>query len=226
MGKLFLTSVVGSLLCVLSFGQDIDSVVIPAKTEIFVTIQRGLSTKNVGSGDRFYAEVAVPVSINDTIVIPVGTSVIGHVDLTRRAGRVKGQSELTLKFESVVLPDGRTREIQAIVQSAENYPSTPITRSEGTVVAPGSPGEEVGKPAGEGAIKGATVGAIAGRNIKGAGIGAAIGAAGGAILGIFKRGPDVELRKGDSVSIVLTDSVRFVKPEPALTGERIENGRR
>jgi hypothetical protein len=222
MGRLLSTLVVVGLLWAAPLGQDLDSVVIPAKTEIFVTLQRNLSTKTVGAGDRFYGEVAVPVSVDDTIVIPVGTSVIGHVEKARRGGRVKGESALTLTFDSIVLPDGRTRQIEAIVQSAENYPSTPITRSEGTVVAPGEPGQEVGKPAGEGAIKGATVGAIATRGLKGAGVGAAIGAAGGAILGIFKRGPEVEMRKGDSVSIVLTDSVRFVKPQPPVEGERLD----
>ena len=204
------------------FGQGIDSVVIPAKTEIFVTLQRSLSTKTTSSGDRFFGQVAVPVAIDDKVIIPIGSSIIGHVDASRRSAHLKGQAALTLKFDSIVLPDGTTRQLQAVVQSAENYPSTPISQTEGTVVAQGSPGKETAGEAAGGAVKGATVGAIAGRSLKGAGIGAVIGAAGGAILGVFKKGPEVVLQKGDSVTIVLTDAVRFVKPQPAPEGVKLE----
>lgn len=206
--------------------QDIDSVVIPAKTEIFVTLQRSVNTKSAYLGEKFYGQVSVPVTMNDKIIVPVGTTVLGHVEKSRKPGRVKGKAEITLKFDRVILPEGTTREIQAIVQSAENYPARQTARTEGTVVAEGSQGSDVMKGAAEGGVYGTStgviVGAVRGGILKGAGIGAAVGAAGGAIAGLLKRGKDVELRKGDSVIVQLTDSVRFVRPQVLPEGERLK----
>ena len=201
---------------------DVDKVVIPAKTEIFMTLQRSLNTKTASTGDRFYGEVSVPVTINDEIVIPVGTTVIGHVESLRRPGHLKGKGQIDLKFDSMIFPDGVTRDMRAIVQSTENYSTERVAKSEGTVVAGSSQGGETAEAAAKGGVTGATVGAIAGRSLKGAGVGGMVGAAGGAVLGVFKRGKDVEFRRGDSITIQLTDSVRLVKAEPPAQGEKLK----
>ncbi|MBI4455483.1 MAG: hypothetical protein HY644_06250 [Acidobacteria bacterium] len=209
----FLVALLLPLLVDPLFGQDLDSVVIPAKTEIFVTLQRTLSTRTASLGDRFYGTVSVPVTLNDKIIIPVGSWILGHVDWSKKPGRLKGKAEIELKFDNVVLPDGRTREIRAAVQSAENYSTSQISKSEGAVVAEGGQGKETAEGAAKGAVTGAVVGAVAGRSLKGAGVGGLAGAAAGVVVGIFKRGKDVELRKGDTVTIQLTEAVRFVKPQ-------------
>ncbi|MBI2821089.1 MAG: hypothetical protein HYX74_02590 [Acidobacteria bacterium] len=219
----FFIFLISTLFGPLAWGQNIDSVVLPAKTEIFVTLQRTLNTRTLAAGDRFYGQVSVPVTANDRIIIPVGSSIIGHVDTSRRPGHLKGQGELMLEFDSIILPDGTTREIQAVVQSVENYATSGISSTEGGIVAEGSQGRETAATAAGTAVKGAVVGAIADRSVKGAGIGGLIGAAGGAIIGVFKRGKDVELHKGDSVTIQLTEAVRFVKPQPAPEGERLNS---
>ena len=58
-------------------GQNLDDLVIAEKTEIFLTLQRTISTQTIQSGDKFFGLIAVPVTYEDQIVIPVGSHVIG-----------------------------------------------------------------------------------------------------------------------------------------------------
>ena len=58
---------------------SLDDIVIPRKTKIFFTLQQTISTKAAGTGDKFFGKIAVPVTVNDQIVIPVGSYIIGHI---------------------------------------------------------------------------------------------------------------------------------------------------
>ena len=191
----------------------LDDVVIPRKTELFITLQQTLSTKAAGGGHKFFGKLVVPVTANDRIIIPVQSYVIGHVLASSEPGYLQGGAELLLAFDSIILPDGTTRQIEAVVQSAEGQ-STNQTDEQGTLQAPGNQGEETVSGAAEGAVLGGVIGAVSGRNLKGLGVGAAIGAAAGALKGLFKKGDDVELRKGTTVTIQLQSDIRFVRLPP------------
>lgn len=191
--------------------QTLDEVVIPAKTEIFLTLERTVSTRTASAGDKFYGRVAVPLTLEDRIVIPAGAYIIGHVDHSKKPGSVKGKAQIELKFDTIILPDGTTRQIRAVAESAEGYQSDPRDE-EGKIEASGSQGRETAETAAGGAVTGGVIGGVATRSWKGMGVGSAIGAAGGAIAGVFKKGEDVVLPKGTSVTIQLHESVRFVRP--------------
>ena len=62
----------------------LDDVVIPRKTELFITLQQTLSTKAAGGGHKFFGKLVVPVTANDRIIIPVQSYVIGHVLASQR----------------------------------------------------------------------------------------------------------------------------------------------
>lgn len=204
--------------------EGLDSVVLPRKTDLYIQLQKGIHSRTARDGDKFSAILEVPVTQNDAIVLPVGTYVLGQVVRSKGAGRVKGKSELLLAFDTVILPSGLTRKITAIVDSAERY-STRDDLEEGTLQAPGSQAGEVAvggaSGAATGAITGATVGVFRGETLKGAGIGAAVGAAGGALLSLLKRGEDVELPRGSSLTIQLQEAVRFVKPPEPPAGKSL-----
>ena len=191
----------------------LDDVVIPGKTEIFLTLQQTISTKAAGPGYKFFGKLVVPVTANDQIVIPVGSFVIGHVLAAHEPGYLKGGAELLLAFDQVILPDGTTRQIEAVVQSAEGV-KTDQTDEQGTLQAPGNQGEETVSGATRGAVLGGVIGAVSGRNLKGLGVGAAIGSAAGALVGLFKKGNDVELKRGTTVTIQLKSDIRFVRLPP------------
>lgn len=192
--------------------QLIDSVTIPAKTEIFVTLDRTINTKSAQAGDRFHGRVAVPITQNDQIVIPEGTYVIGFVDFAKKPGRLKGKGELRLRFDTVILEDGTTRKIQAVLQSAEEQRNKPGTEDGTLESSGGSQSADAAGGAAGGAVTGGVVGGLGAGSWKGAGVGSAIGAATGALIGALKKGNQVVLPKGTSLTIQLENDVRFVKP--------------
>ena len=192
---------------------SLDDIVIPRKTEIFFTLQQTISTKAAGPGYKFFGKIAVPVTVNDQIVIPVGSYIIGHVLAADEAEHLKGSAELFLAFDSVILSDGTTRQIEAVVQSAEGL-KTDQTDEQGTLHAPGNQGEETVSGATRGAVLGGVTRAVSGRDLKGLGVGAAIGSTAGALIGLFKTGDDAELKKGTTVTIQLRSDIRFVNRPP------------
>jgi hypothetical protein len=194
-------------------GQTIDELVIPRKTEIFVTLERRISTKTAAAGDKFYGRIAVPITQNDQVVIPVGSYVIGHIDSAREAGRVRGKASLALKFDTIILPNGTTREMRAVLSSAEGYETAPPSE-EGSLEGEGVRPEDVARGAVTGASIGTTVGVVGTRSLKGAGIGAGAGAATGAVIGALRKNQEVDLPRGSSITVVLDTDVRFVRPGP------------
>ena len=196
--------------CATSFAQTLDDAVIPRKTEIFVQLKRSLNTKTARTGDRFHGQVEVPVTVEDKIIIPKGSFIIGHVDVSRTGGRVKGKPEMRLLFDTVILPGGTTRDIRAVLASAEGQ-KLDETREDGTIQGQGGQTGEVAGTATKGAIPGAGIGAIAG-GWKGVGIGGAAGAATGALIGLLKKGKPVYLPRGSSIIIQLENDIQFVKP--------------
>lgn len=198
-----------------SVAQSLEDTVVSRKTEIFVRIQRSLNSKTARAGDRFHGQVEVPVTVEDRIIIPKGSFIIGHVDLSQPAGRMKGKSQMKLVFDTVILPNGTTRSIQARLSAAEGQ-KLDDAREDGTMQGQGSQGSATTGMATKGTLPGAGVGAISG-GWKGAGIGAAAGAATGALIGLFKKGKHVELSRGTSITIQLEDDIVFVKPAARLS---------
>jgi len=208
-----------------SLGQTLDEAVIPRKTEIFITLERAIDTRIAAPGDSFFGLVAVPLTQNDKIIVPAGSYVKGQVETSKKAGRVKGTGELTLRFNILILPDGTTREFQAMASSAEGY-ETKGGSEEGTIKAEDKQASDVGKGMAYGAPIGASVGAAVGvrtdsdrRTVysgvrTGALAGAGAGAAVGALVGWLLRNEEVNLAKGTVITVVLDGDVRFVKPEP------------
>ena len=199
-----------------ALSQNLDGIVLPAKTEIFVRLQRTLNSKTVNPGDKFSTQVEVPVTHNDRIVIPVGTYMLGHVASKETAGYLEGKAAIVLVFDTVIFRNGITRQLKAQVQSAEGYETNPESE-EGELRADGNQGEEI--------MVGATTGAVIGlitagtARVFGRGsprafeIGPGIGAAGGALLAALQKGEEVELRRGTSLTIQLQNEVIFVKPQ-------------
>src|SRR5256885_16168853 len=72
-----------------------------------------ISTKHSVEGDRVYLETSFPILVNGRIVIPVGSYVAGTVTQLKKPGRMKGRGELYIRFDSLTLPNGVTREFRA-----------------------------------------------------------------------------------------------------------------
>jgi hypothetical protein len=186
------------------------SVAVPAGTRIPLTLINRISTKNAHEGDQVYLQSAFPVVINNSIVIPPGSYVKGTITQAKRPGRVAGRGELYLRFDSLTLPNGVTREFKARVGAIDGSNADTLDKKEGKVVSEGAKGHDVATVA-ETAAVGTSIGAIASRASPG--VGAGIGAGAGLLAGLaavlLTRGPDAVLERGSTVDMVLDREISF-----------------
>src|SRR5262245_48259176 len=88
-------------------------------TKVPLSLINSISTKHSAEGDRVYLETVFPILVNGRIVIPPGSYVAGTVTQVKRPGRVKGRGELYVRFDSLTLPNGVTRDFRARVGSLD-----------------------------------------------------------------------------------------------------------
>jgi len=181
-------------------------------TKVPLSLINTISTKHSAAGDRVYLETSFPILVNGRIVIPVGSYVAGTVTEIKKPGRMKGRGELYVRFDSLTLPNGVTRDFRARVGGVDGQTSGELDRAEGKVKSEGNKAGDartVAETAGAGASIGALAGSAAGHIGMGAGIGAAAGAAAGLIGVLATRGPDAVLSRGTTVEMVLDRPVSF-----------------
>jgi Bacterial conjugation TrbI-like protein len=190
-------------------------IVVPAGTKVPLALVNSLSTKHSGEGDRVYLQTTFPVVIDGRIIIPRGSYVAGTVTEVKRPGRIKGKGELFLRFDSLTLPNGATRDFRARLGGTDAE-SGEFDREEGKIRGEGNKAGDAGtvaKTTGAGAAVGGIAGGAAGHAGMGAGVGAAAGAAAGLAAVLLSRGPDLVLPKGSAFEMVLDRNLRFKESE-------------
>ncbi len=193
-----------------------DDFVIPAGTKIPLTMINSISTKSASEGERIYLETVFPILANGRVVIPPGSYVAGTITGAKRPGRVKGRGELFVRFDSLTLPNGVTRDFRARMGSLDGTAPGKLDKSEGKVTSDGDKAGDlrtIGEAAGAGAGAGSLGGAGLGHPIKGAGIGAAAGAVAGLMYVLLSRGPEAVLAKGTTMEMVLDRQIQFTSSE-------------
>ena len=108
-----------------------------------------------------YLETAFPVLSGGRIVIPVGSWVTGTVTEVKKPGRVKGRGELYIRFDTLTLPNGVTRDLRSRMDSMDASSTGELDRTEGKVKSEGNKAGDM-KTVAETTGAGASVGAIAG----------------------------------------------------------------
>ena len=169
-------------------------------THILLTLTNPISTKDSKDGDPIYLTTSIPIARDGDIVIPRGSYVRATVSKSKAAGHGANKGELYIRFDSLTLPNGVTRDFHARLTSADAGTGK-VDPDEGKITGPGKntkPGE-VGRDVGIGSMGGVLIGSAAGHPITGLGIGAAAGAA-AVLLG---KNKDVVLPRGTSVEMVL-----------------------
>jgi hypothetical protein len=198
-------------------------------TKIPLALINSISTKQAVEGDRVYMETAFPILQNGKVVIPVGSYVAGTVTKVKRPGRVKGKAELFIRFDSLTLPNGVTRDFRARIGGLDGQANEKLDREEGTIRGDSSKGSDartVGEAAAAGTSVGAIAGSIAGQTGLGVGIGAAAGAAAGLVGVLASRGPEAVLARGSTLEMVLDRTMSFDEAELDFSGPGLGNSRR
>ncbi|HEV2177207.1 MAG TPA: hypothetical protein VGW33_08400 [Terriglobia bacterium] len=187
-------------------------IVVPSETTIPVELRVALNSRTAYVGQAIYCDTVYPVTVQNRIVIPAGSYIKGTVTQVVRPGRVKGRAQIGLRFDSITLPNGTTRDLRATLSGFGSTGNEKFNRNEGKVQGDSSKGKDVGTVAQTGA-EGAVIGAIAGRGVKGAGIGGAAGALGGLVWVLATRGKEVVLPSGTDLEVRLSRPLTFYPDE-------------
>jgi hypothetical protein len=177
-------------------------IIIPADTVMRVELLNGLSTDASQRDDRFQARVIEPQEYQGAIIE-------GRVTNVKRAGKIKGKSELQLSLEQIRLTDNRSANMsgQVIEVVYPNGTGTTDVDPEGGVRGKDKTKDDVstiGASTGVGAIIGAIVGGG-----KGAAIGAAIGGGIGTGRVLSSSGGDIHLERGQQLRIRTSGETRI-----------------
>jgi type IV secretion system protein VirB10 len=185
-------------------------------TKIPLSMINSVSTKSAVAGDRVYLESVFPILVDGKVVVPPGSYVAGTVTQVQRAGRIRGRSELYVRFDSLTLPNGVTREFRSRLGNVDGTVSERLDREEGKLEGNtnrGGDARTVGEAAAGGVTAGAIAGSASGHGALGAGVGAAAGAAAGLIGILVTRGPEAVLARGTTVEMVLDRPIDFTETE-------------
>ncbi|MEP7009872.1 MAG: glycine zipper 2TM domain-containing protein [Acidobacteriota bacterium] len=157
-------------------------VTVPAGAHLTVELLGGLSSATAKTGDTFRVRVARDVGVDGETVIPEGAEVQGVVGEASGARR-GSPARLELRFTDLVLPDGETLPIHAVLQQI------------GEQASPGRKAAAVGGGAAAGAVLGR---ALSGSGSRGAGtvIGALVGALAGAAIASHSTPEQIEIPAG------------------------------
>src|SRR5579862_1569376 len=108
---------IAAFVCAQDAPADVAAKPVPSKsfnvetgTHIPLSLINSVSTKNSAPGDRVYLETVFPILVGGRIVIPPGSYVEGTITEVQRPGKVKGRGEFHLRFDSLTLPNGTTRD--------------------------------------------------------------------------------------------------------------------
>ena len=180
------------------------SIIVPTGTRIGVILESGISTATAKPGDSVYFRTSFPITINNKVVVPVGSYLRGEVLESKRPGHVKGKGELRIRLNTLIFPNGYTVDMNAEPHSTDA--GKVKTDDEGKMTGPGGKGKDaastvttVATTAGAGSI----IGGLGTDSAKGAAIGAGIGGAAGLAAVLLSRGPDAQLPRGSSMDLML-----------------------
>jgi hypothetical protein len=190
-----------------------NTLTIPAGTVLVIRANDYLSTDKNQVGDQFTAVLDQPLVVNGWVVARRGQVLIGKVKDVRKAGRIKGTSELGVELTDITVVDGRQLPILTELWKASGGTSH------------GQDAATIATTTGVGALIGAA--ADWGR---GAAIGAGAGAAAGIGAVLLTRGRPTVLYPEDQLSFRLVDPVKIDTTQSQqaflpITQEDIDGGR-
>jgi len=164
---------------------------IPAGTVLIMRINEPLSSDRNQIGDQFTGVLEQPIVVNGWVVARQGQTVIGQVKSVKKAGRVKGVSELGVELTDLTIVDGQQAPIL-----------TELWKGSGGT----SHGADAATIAG-GTALGAIIGSAADWG-RGAAIGAGAGAAAGIGAVLLTRGRPTILEPESQLTFRLVDPVK------------------
>jgi hypothetical protein len=168
---------------------------VPDDTALRIRLDDTLTSVDSKVGDPFSATVVDQGEYRNA-------RVYGHIAQIDMSGRVKGHTSMLLRFDRLVMPDGRRGSIQAEIIELYHAPSGEKVDVEGAIESGGRGRKSITHTA-IGAGAGALLGGMFGGG-KGAGIGSIIGGVGGLGTTAFHGHQKITLNSGQEMLIRVT----------------------
>jgi hypothetical protein len=168
---------------------------VPNDTALRIRLDDTLTSVDSRVGDPFSATVVDQGEYRNA-------RVYGHIAQIDMSGRIKGHTSMVLRFDRLVMPDGRRGSIQAEIVELYHAPSGEKVDVEGAIESGGRGRKSITHTV-IGAGAGALLGGIFGGG-KGAGIGSIIGGVGGLGTTAFHGHQEITLNRGQEMLIRVT----------------------
>ena len=168
---------------------------VPDDTALRIRLDDTLTSNDSEVGDPFSATVVDKGDYRNA-------RVYGHVSEIDMSGKIKGHTSMVLRFDRLVMPDGRRAPIHAELIELYHAPSGEKVDVEGAIESGGRGRKSIEHTA-IGAGAGALLGGIFGGG-KGAGIGSIIGGVGGLGTTAFHGHQQITLNSGQEILIRIT----------------------
>ena len=190
-------SLVVSLVAIIAFPLfgSTPSFSVPNDVALRIRLDDTLTSMDSQVGDPFSATVVEQGDYQNA-------RVYGHVAQVDLSGRIKGHTSMMLRFDRLVMRDGRRAPIHAEIVELYHAPSGEKVDVEGAIES-GGRGRKTIEHTVIGAGAGALLGGIFGGG-KGAGIGSVIGGAGGLGTTAFRGRQKITLSSGQEMLIRIT----------------------
>ena len=168
---------------------------VPDDTALRIRLDDTLTSVDSKVGDPFSATVVDQGEYRNA-------RVYGHIAQIEMSGKIKGHTSMLLRYDRLVMPDGRRVSIQAEIIELYHAPSGEKVDVEGAIESGGRGRKSITHTA-IGAGAGALLGGIFGGG-KGAGIGSIIGGVGGLGTTAFHGHQKITLNSGQEMLIRVT----------------------
>ena len=168
---------------------------IPDDTALRIRLDDTLNSVDSEVGDPFSATVVDDGEYRNA-------RVYGHIEEIDMSGKVEGHTSMMLRFDRLIMPDGRRAQINAEIIELYHAPSGEKVDVEGAIESGGRGRKSIEHTA-IGAGAGALLGGIFGGG-KGAGIGSIVGGAGGLGTTAFRGHQKITLSSGQEMLIRIT----------------------
>ena len=165
---------------------------LPKGTKIRARMDNEINSKVSSVNDTFTVTVSKPVVVRETEILPVGSVIEGRITYVKRASIVGENGIFEVRFETLRLPSGATREIEADLISLETPKNSGSARSILSIIG--------------GAGIGALIGGLSGKE-NGVLIGATIGGGVGTGAAVFQKGKDARIKSDEEIEIELNKEV-------------------
>jgi hypothetical protein len=169
--------------------------IVPEDTALRIRLDDTLTSTDSQVGDPFSATVVDAGPYRNA-------RVYGHIVEIDMSGKLKGRTSMMLRFDRLIMPDGRRTPIHAEIVELYHAPSGEKLDVEGAIESGGRGRKAVAHTA-IGAGAGALLGGIFGGG-KGAGIGSIVGGAGGLGATAFHGHQKITLSSGQEMMIRIT----------------------